>query len=92
MNDESKFPDFTNKVISFSSDESTLALFNPQFKNLADRLFVVGLIPKDGTTNDWAEGRNAAIAWDSISDFIEFESQEQYSELLAISEEKNDSE
>lgn len=85
MNETNTFPDFSNKVVSFSSDDGALTLVNPQFEFQAGKLFVTGTIPKDGTNNNWAEGRSAAISWESISDYIIFDSQKQFSELLHLS-------
>jgi hypothetical protein len=78
--------DFEGKVISFSSAENTLAMMNIKFEVIKNRLFVVGEIPKSSTTNNWAVGRIGAIAWDSVTDYIVFDSELQYIELI----EKND--
>lgn len=77
---------FEGKVVSFSSSEDTLAIKDIKFKTLNGRLFVVGTIPKGATTNDWAAERPSAIAWDVVTDYMIFDSEEQYIELIAKSE------
>jgi hypothetical protein len=74
--------DFEGKVVTFSSAENTLAMMNIKFEVIKNRLFVVGEIPKSSTTNDWAVGRTCAIAWDSVTDYIVFDSESQYIELI----------
>ena len=84
---ENSKPDFANKIVAFSTvTDSTLAIENPTFESQFERLFVVGHIPKGATTNDWAAGRPCAIAWESITDYIVFDTNEQYLELLEKSE------
>ena len=39
-------PDFTNKTVSFSTNEDSLTILNPQFEEQGGRLFVVGTRPK----------------------------------------------
>ena len=79
-------PDFTDKIVSFSTVENNLAINNPRFETQGGRLFVVGTIPKGATTNDWAENRQSAVAWDAVTDYIVFDSIEQYKKLMALSE------
>ncbi len=83
-------PDFTNKTVSFSTEDSTLAVNSPRFEIQGGRLFVVGTIPKGAATCDWAENRPCAVAWDAVTDYIVFDSVEQYIELLAKSESKEE--
>lgn len=77
---------FEDKVVSFSTVDETLALKNIKLETIASRLFLTGEIPKGATRNDWAEGRSSAIAWDSVTDYIMFESENQYVELMRKSE------
>ena len=79
-------PDFKGKTVSFSTAESTLAIVEPTFETQGGRLFVVGTIPAKASTNDWAEGRLSAVAWDAVTDYIVFDSVDQYVELLKLSE------
>lgn len=77
---------FDGKVVSFSTANDTLAMKNIKFEVQKNRLFVAGVIPKSATTNDWAEGRPCAVAWDSVTDYMVFDSESQYVELIANSE------
>lgn len=77
---------FMDKVVSFSTNSSTLGVFNPVLKEQASRLFIVGTVADGSTTNNWARGKSCAIAWDSITDYIVFESIDEYITLLAKSD------
>jgi len=79
-------PDFKNKVVSFSTDDSILCIVNPIFELQCKKLFVIGKVVKGSTTNDWAEGRPCAVAWDKVTDYMVFDSIEQYIELHEKSE------
>jgi len=79
-------PDFTEKTVSFNTADSVLALQNIRFEEQGKRLFVVGSVAQGSSTNDWAMNRPSAIAWDCITDYIIFDSNEQYIELLKKSE------
>jgi hypothetical protein len=76
---------FTGKVVSFGSVDDTLAIKNISFKVQNDRLFVVGDVSKGATNNDWAIDRPCAVAWGSVTDYMIFDSEEQYAELIAKS-------
>ncbi|MDG4597259.1 MAG: hypothetical protein P9F75_16485 [Candidatus Contendobacter sp.] len=77
---------FEGKVVSFSTDRDTLAMKNIEFRMQKNRLFVIGIVPESATRNDWAANRPCAIAWDSIVDYIVFDSEKQYIELIAKSD------
>lgn len=77
---------FEGKVVSFSTSEDTLAMKCIHLEMQNGRLFVVGEVPKGATKNDWAEGRQCAIAWDSVTDYMVFDSEHQYNELIEKSE------
>ena len=77
---------FEGKVVSFSTDRDTLAMKNIRFGIQKDRLFVLGEVPGNATKNDWAANRPCAIAWDSIVDYIVFDSEQQYIELITRSD------
>ncbi len=76
---------FEGKLVSFSSAQDTLAIKNINLKRLEGRLFIVGLVPKGATTNNWAADRACAIAWDQVIDYMIFDSETQYLELMAKS-------
>ena len=73
---------FENKIVSFSTENDTLAMLDPSFKTIQKKLFVVGIVPSNATTNDWAKGKICAISWDYITDFIIFDSEKEYKILL----------
>lgn len=77
---------FLGKVVSFSTCADTMALENVTFQSIGNCDFVVGQIPKGSTKNGWADGKTAGIAWQSVTDFIIFDSADSYVEFLEISE------
>ena len=77
-------PNFNGKVCSFSTAADTLAMKNIKFEMQNNRLFVVGEVPKGATKNDWALGRLCGISWDAVTDYLVFDSENQYSELISI--------
>lgn len=79
-------PNFSGKVVSFSTAESVLAMQDIRFEEQGGRLFVCGVIPEGVTPNEWAMNRPSAIAWDCVTDYIVFDSVTQYVEQLAKSE------
>jgi len=79
-------PNFANKIVSFSTEDSILCVESPIFELQCKKLFVVGKVAKGSTVNDWAEDRPCAIAWDKVTDYMIFDSIKQYIELLEKSE------
>lgn len=73
---------FSGKVVSFGSANDTLAIKDICFENQNGRLFVVGVVPKGATSNDWAVGRPCAIAWEAVTDYMIFDSEDQYARLI----------
>ncbi|ROR98671.1 hypothetical protein EDC56_3404 [Sinobacterium caligoides] len=73
---------FAGKVVSFSSANDTLAIKNISFQCQNERLFVVGDVPKGATNNDWAVDRPCGVAWDSVTDYMIFDSEDQYAKLI----------
>ena len=82
------FPNFAGKTVSFSTADSTLAVEDPRFEMQGDRLFVVGTVPKDGSTSDWAVGVTCAVAWSAVEDYMVFDSVDDYTKRLAKSRKK----
>lgn len=72
------FSIFEGKTVSFGTVDDNLAVKDIEFKEILGRVFIVGKVPKATTTNDWAEGKVCAVAWDSVSDYIVFESEDDY--------------
>jgi hypothetical protein len=81
-------PNFSGKTVSFSTADSTLAVENPRFQKQGDRLFIVGTIPRGGTTSDWALGVTCAVAWSAVTDYMVFDSVEDYRKRLTRSRRK----
>jgi len=77
---------FAGKVASFSTVDETLALKNIKLEIIANRMFITGEIPKGATQNDWAKDRPSAIVWESVTDYIIFDSEDQYVQLMKKSE------
>jgi hypothetical protein len=79
-------PDFTKKFVSVSivGDEYSYALNCPRFEMQGGRLFLVGTVPRGGSTGDWSEGAVSAVAWDQVTDYLVFDSAEHYHKRLAL--------
>jgi len=75
-----QFPDFTNKLLTvhLAASQHNYIVFDPVFKLLGDRWFLIGNTPKGVSTGDWDESIEVAIAWDQVSAYRVFESTEQY--------------
>ena len=74
--------DFSGKIVSFGTAGDTLAIKNPKFEVQFERIFVVGVIPDGATNYDWAVERPCAVAWDSVTDYLVFDSEEKFRELI----------
>ncbi len=73
---------FTDKVVSFGTVGDTLAMKGIQFQMQNGKLFVTGNVPKGATTNDWAIDRPCAIEWNSVTDYMIFDDENQYAKLI----------
>lgn len=82
----SSLPDFSGKLVSvsFSGADDSCSLANPHWETQGDRLFLVGTVPPGGSTRDWCKGIVSAVAWDQVSDYIVFDSIEDYQARLRI--------
>jgi hypothetical protein len=83
-------PDFTKKVVSVSipGEEDARCLQHPRWEEQGGRLFLVGTVPHGCSTNDWSRGIVGAVAWKSVTDYMVFDSSEQYVERLRVYEGK----
>ncbi len=70
--------DFQGKIVSFSAAGEILAIHNPKFLEIGGRLFLIGTIPNGATEKDSAAGNQCGVAWEDVSDFIIFETEQQY--------------
>jgi hypothetical protein len=70
---EDGIPDYSGKVLVIyhkdRSDGSASLIDEPVFELIGDRYFLVGIIPKGGTQNDWGLGAVTAIALDNIAEY-----------------------
>ncbi len=79
-------PDFSTKLISVSlaGEDDGRALDRPHWEMQGGRLFLVGMVPRGGSTRDWCEGIVSAVAWDQVTDYLVFDSSEHYRERLRV--------
>lgn len=59
-----------------------IAISNPKIEELCGRTFLIGNVPSH--SNDWASGSRIGIAFDQISNFLEFSDENDYLEKLSI--------
>ena len=69
---------FLNKLVTFSIGKDICEVFNPKFELQNNKLFVVGVVPKGVTNNNWAEGTICAVSWEDVTDYMIFNSLEDY--------------
>lgn len=83
---KNKLPNFSGKVVSvsFVGADDTHAIENPTWKTQGGKLFLVGTIPRGGSTRDWVKGIVCAAAWDHVSDYLVFESADDYRKRLQV--------
>ena len=89
-NHKSSLPDFTGKVLSLSiaGENDGRCLEHPHWRTQGGRLFLVGTVPRGGSDNDWCEGIPSGVAWEVVTDYLVFDSVEQYFERLRVYEGK----
>jgi hypothetical protein len=77
---KSALPDFNDKIVQASlvGDSHMYAMASPHFEMQGDRLFLVGVVPRGGTSSNWSEGAVVAVAWDRVTDYLVFASAEIY--------------
>lgn len=73
-------PDFAGMLLSIicNSERGGQLIYSPWFENQAGRIFLVGTIPNDVAPDEWMEGLSTAIAWDSVQDYVVFDSIDEY--------------
>ena len=78
-------PDFSGKLVSLSiaGNDHTYTMVQTHFESQGGRLFLVGIVPRGGSSGDWSEGARCAVAWDGVTDYLVFDSVEQYQKGLA---------
>ena len=73
-------PQFAGKVLSVvcAGEDTGQLIYNPLFQEQGGRLFVVGTVPKEASRDNWMEGLTCAIAWETVQDYVVFESIDDY--------------
>ena len=81
-------PDFTRKVVSVSiaGEDDGRCLEHPRCETQGGRLFLIGTVPRAGSSNNWCGGIPSAVAWDAVTDYLVFESAEHYLERVRVYE------
>lgn len=85
---KSSMPDFTGKCISITTigdGDSSIDIYNPVFENQLGRIFLKGISPKDSTESGWAEGCEVAVAWERVSDYFVFDSENHFEKAAEVS-------
>jgi len=76
------FPDLHNKVVLVYIRNRPLddyvVLERVAFEIQGGKAFIVGAIAEGTTTNDWAAGVPTALSWDSVEQYLVFDSLEDY--------------
>lgn len=74
-------PEFAGKIVYLTTGArgeggEGLILDSPRFERQCGRMFLVGIIPEQ--TANWISGISAAIAWDAVSQYLVFDSMDDY--------------
>ena len=82
-------PNFSGKTVSVSISEDSCNhdLVNPVFETQGGRIFITGRIAKNSTDSGWSDGKVGAIAWDNVTEYVIFDSDEEYQAAIKKSEE-----
>jgi hypothetical protein len=77
-------PRFDGKVVSVvcENEDTGQLIYSPKFEDQGGRLFIVGTVPNESSRDNWMEGLTTAIAWDTVQDYVVFESMEDYTTRL----------
>ena len=82
---KSKHP-FTGKLVYVAligDKRYNLTVHRPHWEKHGGRHFLVGTVPPGGSSRDWSVGAVAGIAWDQVTDYMVFDSIEDYHEHLS---------
>jgi len=73
-------PQFAGKVLSVlcAGEDTGQLIYDPSFEEQGGRLFMVGIVPKESSRDNWMEGLPCAIAWDTVQDYVIFASMDDY--------------
>lgn len=86
--DKDDMPDFSGKCLSLKilEPDHSHDLFDPKFEYQAGRLFLVGTIPPCSSESGWDANKMGAIAWDLVRNYVLFNSLEEFTKAIEISE------
>jgi hypothetical protein len=70
--------EFVGKTVSFGLSTDSYAITDVEIKVIAKKVFLSGKIPKGATTNDAGKGKVCGVSWDSVTDYLLFESEDDY--------------
>ena len=90
MVDESELPDLSGRLLQLflsraGASEDSVSMFLLEYakwQHIGGRLFLVGRVP-EAEGSEWVAGREAAVAWDSVSCYVSFRSRDEYQESAA---------
>lgn len=92
MRYQMNYPDLKNKTILLylfnRPDEHNVVLQDATLENQAGKMFIVGVFAEGTTANDWAAGVRTAVAWDSVEQYLIFDTIDNYFERISIGWEK----
>lgn len=76
------FPDFSGKIILIylinRSLDDAVVLHHVRFEVQGARIFLIGEYAEGTTANDWAVDVTTAVSWDSVEQYLVFDSIEDY--------------
>ena|ERR1035441_5131718 len=77
---KTQLPDFEGKVVSVvcKNEDTGQLIRSPKFEGQGGRLFLVGTVPEDASQDNWMEDLPCAIAWDTVQDYVIFDSMSDY--------------
>ena len=88
MRNEMNYPEFHNKIILLylfnRPDDHNVVLQEASLENQAGKMFIVGVFAEGTTANDWAAGVQTAVAWDSVEQYLIFDTIENYFERISV--------
>ena len=73
-------PQLAGKVLSVLcvGEDTGQLIYDPTFEEQGGRLFMIGTVPKDSSRDNWMEGLQCAIAWDTVQGYVIFASIDDY--------------
>lgn len=84
MNLKDELPNFEGRVLSVlcQHENTSQLLADVVFKKYAGRVFLVGNVPEQASQDNWTANLPSAIAWDSVQDYVIFDSVSDYQKRL----------